>query len=194
MKTETNPFLNQFVCSRSWNRIFFKRKCFILDLSLDEWIQCSALEKKNNTFMCELVCVGGHYTLLSSEHPTSSSPPLLPRCKLRRPPLSQRLTHLKWQMHHQWGPFFPFFHLFSFCSLLFPALAISSSPSFLVTSCHVSSLPPFSVLCSLLLPPSCPAICQPVLVSSHHWLAGNNRSLINTKYWPTLTLFIAVTV
>lgn len=155
--------------------------------------------------MCELVCVcvegrrgvgGGHYTLLSSEHPTSSSPPLLPRCKLCRPPHSQRLTHLKWQMHHQWGLyfFFPFFHLFSLCSLLFPALAISSSPSSLVTSCHVSSLPPFSVLCSLLLPPSCPAICQPVPVSSHNWPAGNNRSLINTKYWATPTLFIVVAV
>lgn len=115
--------------------------------------------------MCELVCVcGGHYTLLSSEHPTSSSPPLLPRCKLRRPPHSQRLTHLKWQMHHQWGPFFSplFSSLFSLFPLvscpgyfflsLFPRNLLSCllssplqrvvlplAPSFL--SCHMSACP-----------------------------------------------------
>lgn len=144
--------------------------------------------------MCELVRVWGalHITEQWTPHllVTSSASKMQ-----TTPPTSLTASHSsKVTNASSLRSFFPFFHLFSLCSLLFPALAISSSPSSLVTSCHVSSPPPFSLLCSLLLPPSCPAICQPVLVSSHNWPAGNNRSLINTKYWATPTLLIVVTV
>lgn len=62
--------------------------------------------------------------------------------------------------------------------LLLPVLSLSLS--LLTTSCHFFS-PPFSVLCSLSLPPSCLAICQPFLVSSLNWPAGNSHSLTNTN-------------
>lgn len=121
-----------------------------------------------------------------------SSPPLLPRCRLRRPPLtpcvsliisdkciiSQVFTLIS-SLHpffcHSFPLAYPFtWSLHSFlCSP--PSPALSSLPPV------SSSLSPLQCVVLSLPPPSCLAICQPFPVSSLKWPAGSSHSLMNTN-------------
>lgn len=131
--------------------------------------------------LCELVCGSGGVK-------SPPSPPLLPRCRLRRPPLTLIISDkcIISQVFTLISSLHPILSFLSPClsSYLVPLQLPVLSSSLLLSPHYLLSVllsPPFSVFVVSLPPPSCLAICQPFPVSALKWPAGSSHSLINTN-------------